>query len=330
MGIRSLRQVWLKVSLGIISLLAVGGAALADELIGLPTDKAMHLQAAGSQTKIEAIKFHDQLLLPIITGIVLLVLGLLIWVVIRYNKRANPKAAKFSHNTTIEILWTVIPVILLVIIAFGSFRLLHVFHDMPKPDVVVKATGNQWYWTYDYPELGVTDLESRLLPEAQDIQKAHAAKVQYLLSVDNALVVPVGKVVHVQVTAADVLHAFAMPAFGIKVDAIPGRLNHTWFKADKVGTYYGQCSELCGVEHAYMPIEIKVVTPQAFDAFIIKAGGKTKAMLSAETLAAEQAALLAKATAEAAAAQSSSAASQSTTASSSSATSIVALAPVAK
>lgn len=267
----------------------------AGDLVGQPTDKSIGFQPAASETKVEAIYFYNDILFPIIAAITILVFLLLVWIVVRYNKRANPVAAKFSHNTLIEIIWTAGPVLILLFIAFHSFHLLRKFNDMPKPDLVVKVTGNQWYWTYDYPELGVTDVESRLLPEAADVKLAHQAKVPYLLEVDNKLIVPVGKVVHVEVTASDVIHSFAMPAFGIKIDAIPGRLNNTWFKADKVGTYYGQCSELCGVDHAYMPIEIKVVTPAEFDDYIVKAGGKTQAMLDAEAKAKAEAAATASA-----------------------------------
>lgn len=262
-------------------------AAFAQEALGVPTDKALHLQQGAAPLKHDAIWFHDIILMPVITAITLLVLGLLIWIIVRYNKRTNPVPAKFSHNTAIEIAWTVIPVIILVVIAFFSFSLLRKYNDMPTPDVVVKATGYQWYWAYDFPELGVEGVESRLLPEASDLKTAREAKVPYLLAVDNVLVVPVNKVVHLQVTAYDVIHAFALPAFGLKTDAIPGRLNSTWFKAEKVGTYYGQCSELCGTQHAYMPIAIKVVTQAEFDSYIVGAGGKTRAMLAAEEAAAK-------------------------------------------
>lgn len=278
-------------------------AALAAKPVnyGQPTDGEMGLQPGVTELKHDVTWFYNGLLFPIITAISLLVLGLLIWIAIRYNTKANPKPAKFSHNTLIEIIWTAVPVLVLVVIACFSLPLLKKFNDMPEPDVVVKATGNQWFWTYDYPELGVTDVESRLLPEANDIKKAKAAGVLYLLSTDNKLVVPVNKVVHVQTTAADVIHAFAVPAFGVKVDAVPGRLNNIWFKAERIGTYYGQCSELCGKDHAYMPIEVQVVSEADFDAYIIKAGGKTRAMLKSEAAASAQAEAAAAATAAAAA-----------------------------
>jgi len=302
---------------------AVSVQAFAGDTVGQPTDKAMGFQPAGSLLKRETIWFYNDLLLPIITFICIFVLALLVWIVVRYNKRANPIPAKFSHNTLIEVLWTVIPVGILVVIAIYSLSLLRDYNNMPTPDVVVKATGNQWFWTYDYPELGVSDVESRILPDALDIKKAHAAHIPYLLEVDNKLVVPVGKVVHVETTGADVIHSFTVPAFGFKIDAIPGRLNNTWFKAEKIGTYYGQCSELCGKDHAYMPIEVKVVSSADFDAYIIKSGGKTKAMIAADAAAkaaaAAQAAALAATQASSAAASSSSAGQSATAVSSASA-----------
>lgn len=296
-----------KAALGAVATFALSSAlavsAFAEDLkMGQPTDGAMGWQPAASEFKVRVESFYDGLLLPIITLISLLVLGLLLWIMVRYNKKSNPVPAKFSHNTAIEIIWTLGPVIILVWIAVVSVSLLKFQNDMPTPDVVVKATGNQWYWTYDYPELGVTDIESRLLPAAgKDPETAKKAGVNYLLSTDNVLVVPVNKVVHVQTTATDVIHAFALPAFGIKIDAVPGRLNNTWFKATKTGIFYGQCSELCGQDHAYMPIEIKVVSDAEFDAYIIKAGGKTRSMIAAEEKAASQAS--AEATAAAAASQ---------------------------
>lgn len=277
------------------------GMAFAEEVAGLPTDKAIHLQKSVSELKDDAIFFHDWILLPIITAIVVLVLGLLIWIVLRYNKRTNPNPARFSHNTTIEILWTVVPVLILVYIAFFSFSLMRKYENMPDPDVVVKATGYQWYWAYDFPELGVEGIESRLLPEARELDSARAANVPFLLGVDNELIVPVNSVVQVQVTAYDVIHAFAVPAFGVKIDAVPGRLNNLWFKARETGIFYGQCSELCGIDHAYMPIAIRVVTQKEFDDYIIAAGGKTRAQIAQEAAAAKLAEQQAAAAAAAAA-----------------------------
>ena len=296
------RSALLSFAAGAATLLA-GTTAFAEETlkVGQPTDKAMGFQPSVTELGHKVTWFYNDLLFPIIVAISLLVLALLIWIVIRYNRRANPNPARFSHNTLIEVIWTVVPVIILVVIACFSLPLLKQFNDMPTPDVVVKATGNQWFWTYDYPELGVSDVESRLLPDAQNIKTAEAKGVPYLLEVDNKLVVPVNRVIHVQTTGADVIHSFTVPAFRIKMDAVPGRLNNTWFKATKIGTYYGQCSELCGKDHAYMPIEVQVVSDADFDAYILKQGGKTKAMLAAEAASAAQASAAATASAQAAA-----------------------------
>ena len=240
------------------------GNALAEDLMGQPTPGAIDLQPAASELKHHAIWFHNIILMPIITGITLLVLGLLIWIIVRYNKKANPVPAKFSHNTTVEVIWTLVPVLILMVIAIFSFRLLFHYNDMPKPYMTVKATGYQWYWGYEYPDQKISEIVSLPLTKEQ----ADAKKVPYLLAADKAMVVPVNQVVRVQVTGADVIHAFALPAFGLKTDAIPGRLNETWFKAEKTGVYYGQCSELCGVDHSNMPIEIHVVSQGEFDAWV--------------------------------------------------------------
>lgn len=240
------------------------GNALAEDLMGQPTPGAIDLQPAASELKHHAIWFHNIVLMPIVTGITLLVLGLLIWIVVRYNKKANPIPAKFSHNTSVEIAWTLIPVLILMVIAIFSFRLLFHYNDMPKPYMTVKATGYQWYWGYEYPDQKISEIVSLPLTKEQ----ADAKKVPYLLAADKAMVVPVNQVVRVQVTGADVIHAFALPAFGLKIDAIPGRLNETWFKAERTGVFYGQCSELCGVDHSNMPIEIHVVSQGEFDAWV--------------------------------------------------------------
>ncbi|MEY3292305.1 MAG: cytochrome c oxidase subunit, partial [Pseudomonadota bacterium] len=229
----------------------------AQDLMGQPTDGNMGLQPAASPLKEQVHFFHNAVLMPVITGITLLVLGLLIWIVIRYNKKSNPVPAKWSHNTFIEIVWTVLPVLILVGISLFSFRLLYAYHDMPTPDLTVKATGNQWNWSYEYPDQGVPEYVSNMLPE-DEIAARGMPHSLYRLAADEPIVVPVGKTVRVLVTATDVIHAFALPAFGLKTDAIPGRVNETWFRADRTGVFYGQCSELCGVDHAFMPIQINV------------------------------------------------------------------------
>ena len=243
--------------------------AMAQELMGQPTQGGIGMQPAASPLAHEAHIFHNAILLPVITAICVLVLGLLIWIVIRYNAKSNPTPAKWSHNTLIEIIWTVVPVMILVGVSLFSFRLLFAYHDMPTPDLTVKATGNQWNWGYEYPDQGVAEFISVMLPE--DV--AQAQNVPYRLAVDEPIVVPVGKTVRVLVTASDVIHSFALPAFGLKTDAVPGRVNETWFRAERTGVFYGQCSELCGVDHAFMPIQINVVTEAEFAAWVASKGG---------------------------------------------------------
>ncbi len=246
--------------------------AWAQDLMGQPTDGNIGLQPAASPLKEQVHFFHNAVLMPVITGITLLVLVLLIWIVIRYNKKSNPVPAKWSHNTFIEVVWTVLPVLILVVISLFSFRLLFAYHDMPTPDLTVKATGNQWNWSYEYPDQGIAEYVSSMIPE-DEIAARGMPHSLYRLAADEPIVVPVGKTVRVLVTATDVIHAFALPAFGLKTDAIPGRVNETWFRADRVGTFYGQCSELCGVDHAFMPIQINVVTEAEFAAWVASKGG---------------------------------------------------------
>lgn len=253
--------------------LSVAGAGLlistSAALAAQPQPWEIDLQPAASPVMARIEDFHT-LLVYIITAISLFVLALLLWVMFRYNARSNPTPSRVTHNTTIEIIWTIVPVIILVLIAIPSFRLLYFEADIPNPDVVVKAIGKQWYWTYQYPNAGNFQFDSLGLSDA-DAQKAGEPR---LLGVDNPIVVPVNKVVVVETTGADVIHSWAVPAFGVKMDAVPGRINKTWFKATKEGTYYGECSELCGARHAFMPIEVKVVSQSAYEAWI--AGAKKK------------------------------------------------------
>jgi cytochrome c oxidase subunit II len=244
-------------------------AAFAEDEIGQPTPGAIDLQPGVTPLRDDAIFFHNWILMPIITVITLFVLALLIWCVVRYNKKANPIPARWSHNTVVEVVWTLVPVLILVFISIFSFRLLFNYNDMPKPYMTIKATGYQWYWGYEYPDQKIPEFVSNLLPE----DKAKAKGVPYRLAATEPLVVPVNQVVEVLVTGADVIHAFAVPSFGIITDAVPGKVNHTWFKVDRVGTFYGSCRELCGVDHAFMPIEVKVVSQADFDAWV---ASKTK------------------------------------------------------
>jgi len=261
-----------------LALALLAGCSAAPDLMGQPTPGGIDLQPAAAPLKHDAIWFHNIILLPITVGICLLVLGLLAWIVFRYNKKSNPVPAKWSHNTLVEIVWTVVPVLILVFISLFSFRLLFAYHDMPKVDLTVKATGNQWNWTYEYPDQGIAEYVSNMLPE----DEAKAQNVPYRLAADEPLVVPVGKTVRVLVTATDVIHALALPAFGLKTDAVPGRVNETWFRAERTGVFYGQCSELCGVDHAFMPIQINVVTQAQFEAWVASKGGSMTPKTAAE------------------------------------------------
>jgi cytochrome c oxidase subunit 2 len=245
--------------------LVSGGIALAG--LGQPSPWQLGLQQAGSPVMDEIIWFHD-LLLYLTGAITAFVLVLLVIVAVRFNVRANPVPSRTTHNTLIEIIWTVVPVVILVTIAVPSFRLLFNQLNIPKADVTVKATGKQWFWSYSYPD-SKFEFDSLMLSD-----KERKADQPRLLAVDNEMVVPVNKVVHVLTTGADVIHAFAIPSFGIKIDSIPGRVNETWFKATREGMYYGQCSELCGKDHAFMPIAVRVVSERDYAAWLDQAKKK--------------------------------------------------------
>ena len=257
--IRSAAPVFV-VALAFAAALAAGGIAFASDY-GQPTPWQMGFQKSAAPTMDDITWFHD-ILLWIITIITLFVLALLLIVIVKFNAKANPTPSKTTHNTLIEVAWTVIPVVILVAIAVPSFRILFYQLNTPPADVTIKATGKQWYWSYSYPD-SKFEFDSIMLKDNE--RKAEQPR---LLAVDNEMVVPVNKVVRVQVIGADVIHAFAVPSFGVKIDAIPGRLNETWFKATREGVYYGQCSELCGKDHAFMPISVRVVNEQAYSAWI--------------------------------------------------------------
>jgi len=243
----------------LLSMVTVSAAMAAQ-----PEPWGLNLQEAASPIMEQMIDFHN-LVLVIITLITLFVTALLIWAVVRYNRRANPEPARFHHNTMLEVAWTVVPILILVVIAIPSFRLLYAQHSYPKPDITIKATGYQWYWEYEYPEAGFSF--GSFMVEDADLKPDQPR----LLAVDADVVVPVGQTVQVLVTAADVMHNWTVPAFGSKIDAIPGRVNRTWFQATKTGTFYGQCSELCGSRHAFMPIAVRVVTQKEYDAWVEQA-----------------------------------------------------------
>ncbi len=248
--------------LGFMSLLPT--ISHASENIGIPQDYQLTFQDAATPNMADITWFHNSFLFPIILVITLFVTALLIYVMIRFSAKNNPNPSKTTHNSLIEVIWTVVPVIILIIIAIPSFRILYTQQDIPvDADLTIKATGYQWYWGYEYPDNDGMYFDS--LPLEED--ELTEGKLR-LLSVDNPLVVPAGAVVRVQVTSSDVIHNWAVPSFGVKMDAIPGRLNETWFKVDNPGIYYGMCSELCGVRHAFMPIEVHVMEKADYQAWL--------------------------------------------------------------
>jgi len=236
--------------------------------LGQPRPWQLGFQEAVTPIMHQITTFHDFLLI-LITVITLFVLALLVYVALKFNSRANPKPSRTTHNTTLEVLWTVVPIVILLVIAVPSFRLLFAQYDFPKADLTLKAIGNQWYWTYEYPDQDNLTFDAVLVEEA-DLKPGQPR----LLTTDNEVVVPVNKNVHVLVTATDVLHNWTVPAFGVKVDAVPGRILRTWFRAEKTGTFYGQCSELCGTRHAFMPIKVRVVSDEEFASWLDEAKKK--------------------------------------------------------
>jgi cytochrome c oxidase subunit II len=259
--------------IGIAAGLSVwGGLALAEGSgEGHAVPGQMGFQRGTTEIAHEMHWFHDWLLLPITTVICLFVLGLLVWVVLKFNEKAHPVPSRTTHNSLLEVAWTVVPVLILVVIAIPSFRLLTKQLVLPDADITMKVTGKQWYWTYDYPQDqgGGFSFDSLLKPDA-DLKPDDIR----LLSVDNEAVIPVGKTVRLQVTAADVIHSFVVQSFGARIDAVPGRLNETWFKPEKEGIYYGQCSKICGKDHAFMPIAFRVVNEQEYAAWLADAKKK--------------------------------------------------------
>jgi len=245
------------------------------ENVGAP-DGRMGIQDQVTPIGREAEGFHNYILMPAIVVITLIVLFLMLYVILRYRRAAHPVPSRTTHNTTVEVLWTLIPVLILVIIAVPSIRLLAHQYSPPQADLTVKVVGNQWFWTYEYPDHGI-QLTSNLLPEQADVPAGSPYRTEIngprLLAVDERMVVPLGATVKVIVTSNDVLHAFGVPAFWVKIDAVPGRLNETWFKAEQPGIYYGQCYELCGSRHAYMPIAVEVVSQEDFARWVASKGG---------------------------------------------------------
>ncbi len=233
-----------------------------------PRDWQLGFQKAASSGMEDIVWFHDYMLVPIITAITAFVLFLVIYACIRFRASRNPVASQTSHNTFIEIIWTIVPCLILIVMAVPSFKVLYTQDEIPPADVTIKAVGYQWYWGYEYPDENII-FESYMIEE-NELKPGQPR----LLTVDNEIFVPVNKVVKVLITANDVLHAWALPSFGVKRDAVPGRINETWFKADRIGTFYGQCSELCGIKHAFMPITVNVVSEEDYKKWLEEAKQK--------------------------------------------------------
>ena len=246
--------------------LVAAGSAFAG--LGQPSPWQMGFQQSAAPTMDDITWFHN-FVLWIVIAITVFVLALLLICIVKFNAKANPTPSRTTHNTLLEVAWTIIPVVILVVIAVPSFRILFTQLNIPPADVTVKATGKQWYWSYAYPDAKI-EFDSLIACDATRTK----CEPPRLLAVDNEMVVPVNKVIRVQTIGADVIHAFAVPSFGIKIDSIPGRLNETWFKATREGVYYGQCSELCGKDHAFMPIAVRVVSEQAYNTWLEEAKKK--------------------------------------------------------
>ena len=256
----------------IISSFLITANVFADQ----PKDWQLGFQNPASDGMRDIVNFHNNLLLPIIIAISVFVLFLMLYACVRFRASANPNPSKRTHNVTVEILWTLIPCLILIVMAVPSFKILYKQDTIPKADLTIKAIGYQWYWGYEYPDENI--IFDSYMVEEKDLR----ADQPRLLAVDNEVVVPVNKVVKVLITANDVLHAWALPSFGVKRDAVPGRINETWFKAEKEGTYYGQCSELCGIKHAFMPITVRVVSEEEYNEWLMDAKVKFAKELTEE------------------------------------------------
>ena len=263
----------------IFGVIAVMGAmpALAQDgldIVGVPIDRGLGFQPAVTELARD-LQWLDAVILYIITAIVVFVTALMGYVIIRYNRRANPNPARFTHNSPVEIAWTVIPVLILTVIGVYSLPVLFKQQEIPEADLTIKVTGNQWYWSYEYVDHGF-GFDSFMIGDGKvlndeveaELVAAGYTRDEFLLATDTAVVVPVGQIVVMQLTGADVIHSWTIPAFGVKQDAVPGRLAQLWFKAETEGIYFGQCSELCGKDHAYMPITVKVVSQEAYDEWL--------------------------------------------------------------
>ena len=255
---------------GLLTLAALPAAA-EDPVLGAPHDKGIGLQAPATELAKDLDFVHNDILLPIITVITLFVMALLLIVIFRFNEKRNPVPSKTAHNTLLEVVWTVVPALILVFIAVFSFPLLYKQLDVQaqNPELTIRAIGHQWYWSYEYPDNGNFTFDARVIRK-EDIQPGQT----YLLDTDNEVVLPVNTNIRIQVTAADVIHSWTVPSFGVKHDGVPGKVNESWFNINEPGIYYGQCSELCGVQHAYMPIKVHAVSKEEFQAWVAEAQQK--------------------------------------------------------
>jgi cytochrome c oxidase subunit 2 len=251
------------ITAGIMSL--SGSLAMAEDVAGRPVDKGLNFQRPVTEVARDIV-WLDDFLLIIVTAISVFVTILLGIVIVKFNRKANPKPAAFTHNAILEVVWTAVPVLILIVIAIPSLRLLFLQIDVPEPDLTIKATGNQWYWSYEYPDADIS-FDAVMLQKDELEANGYTADA-WLFATDTRVVVPVNAVVHMLVTGSDVIHAWAIPSFGSKIDAVPGRINETWFRAEETGVFYGQCSELCGMNHTYMPIVVEVVSQPDYDAWV--------------------------------------------------------------
>jgi cytochrome c oxidase subunit 2 len=255
---------------GVLAFAAPAAAETADlPVVGAPKNWGIGFQPSASPVKHEMVWFHNDLLMPVITAITIFVMLLLLYVMIRFNAKANPKPSKTTHNTLLEFVWTLVPVIILVIIVVPSLKLLYMADKTSDAEMTLNIKGYQWYWGYQYPDHGDIEFNAYMVPE-KDLKEGQVR----LLSTDNPVVLPVDTNIRLLITANDVLHSWAMPALGVKMDAVPGRTNETWTRIEKEGVYFGQCSEICGVNHAFMPIEIHAVSKEAFATWVAAQGGK--------------------------------------------------------
>lgn len=256
---------------GMMAAFGVGAAQASEAVAGKPVPDGTGFQRPVTELAADLL-WMDDFLLVVITIISVFVMGLLAYVIVRFNKKNNPTPAKFTHHALLEVVWTAVPVVILVAIAIPSVRLLDKQLTVPEADMVVKATGNQWFWDYEYPEEEISF--SAFMLAKDELEEHGYLPDEHLLATDERMVIPVGKVVHMLITAADVIHAWTIPSFGVKIDAVPGRINELWFKAEETGTYFGQCSELCGKDHSYMPIVVEVVSEEDYAAWVAEQTAK--------------------------------------------------------